>query len=226
MLITSWGELFTLALQNLWYGFAMFVPKLLLAVILFFIGWYVASIIGKAFAQVIGALKIDNLFRSTGLEKVLERAGTRLSVGGFIGWLVKWFIIVAFLMTSLQIVGLTQVNDFLTDVVVSFVPQVLIAGLVLILGSVLADAARRFISGSARAADVRSANMVGAVAHYAIWVFTLIIALSQLGIAPAFMQILFTGIVFMLALAGGLSFGLGGRDHASRTLDRVSNHMR
>jgi hypothetical protein len=225
MLITSWGEIFTVALQNLWYGFAMFVPKLLIAVILFFIGWYIATIIGKAFAQVISALKIDHLFRSAGIDKVLERAGTHLSVGGFIGGVVKWFIIVVFLMTSLQIVGLTQVNDFLRDIVMSFVPQVLIAALVLILGSVLAEAARKLLAGSAKAANVQSANMIGTVAFYAIWVFTLIIALSQLGIAPAFMQILFTGIVFMLALAGGLSFGLGGKENAARALDRVSSKM-
>ena len=202
MLITSWGEIFAVALQNLWYGFAMFVPKLLLAVILFFIGWWIATIIGKAFAQVIGALKIDHLFRSTGIDKVLERAGTHLSVGGFIGAIVKWFI------------------------VTSFVPQVLIAALVLVVGSVLAETARRILTGGAKAANVGSANMIGTTAFYAIWVFTLIIALSQLGIAPAFMQILFTGIVFMLALAGGLSFGLGGKETASRTLDRVSNNMR
>ena len=226
MLITSWGEIFAVALQNLWYGFAMFVPKLLLAVILFFIGWWIATIIGKAFAQVIGALKIDHLFRSTGIDKVLERAGTHLSVGGFIGAIVKWFIIIVFLMTSLQIVGLTQVNDFLRDIVTSFVPQVLIAALVLVVGSVLAETARRILTGGAKAANVGSANMIGTTAFYAIWVFTLIIALSQLGIAPAFMQILFTGIVFMLALAGGLSFGLGGKETASRTLDRVSNNMR
>lgn len=172
MLITSWGEIFTVALQNLWYGFAMFVPKLLIAVILFFIGWYIATIIGKAFAQVISALKIDHLFRSAGIDKVLERAGTHLSVGGFIGGVVKWFIIVVFLMTSLQIVGLTQVNDFLRDIVMSFVPQVLIAALVLILGSVLAEAARKLLAGSAKAANVQSANMIGTVAFYAIWVFT------------------------------------------------------
>jgi hypothetical protein len=225
MLVTSWGEIFTIALQNLWYGFAMFVPKLLIAVILFFIGWYIATIIGKAFAQVIGALKIDHLFRSAGIDKVLERAGTHLSVGGFVGAVVKWFIIVVFLMTSLQIVGLTQVNDFLRDIVMSFVPQVLIAALVLVLGSVLAEAAHKLLSGSAKAANVKSANMIGTIAFYAIWVFALIIALSQLGIAPAFMQILFTGIVFMLALAGGLSFGLGGKETAARALDRVSNRM-
>jgi len=225
MLITSWGEIFTIALQNLWYGFAMFVPKLLIAVILFFIGWYIATIIGRAFAQVVDALKIDYLFRSAGIDKVLERAGSRLSVGGFVGAVVKWFIIVVFLMTSLQIVGLTQVNEFLRDIVISFVPQVLIAALVLILGSVLAESARKLLTGSAKAANVKSANMIGTIAFYAIWVFALIIALSQLGIAPAFMQILFTGIVFMLALAGGLSFGLGGKDNASRALDRVSSKM-
>lgn len=72
---------------------------------------------------------------------------------------------------------------------------------------------------------VRSAKMAGSVAKWAIWIFAIIIALSELGIAPAFMQILFTGIVAMLAIAGGLAFGLGGKEAASRAIDRAKNAL-
>jgi len=68
--------------------------------------------------------------------------------------------------------------------------------------------------------------MVGTISYYAIWIFALIIALSTLGIAPQFMQILFTGIVAMLAIAGGLSFGLGGRDAAQKAIENVSQDMK
>lgn len=74
-------------------------------------------------------------------------------------------------------------------------------------------------------ADVRSANMLGSISYYAIWIFTILIALNQLGIAPQFMQILFTGIIAMIAIAGGISFGLGGKEVAGRFLNRLQDDM-
>lgn len=225
MLIQTWGEVFSASLQGLWLGFVSFVPNLIVAIIVFIIGWVIGSVVEKALANVIGALKIDRLFQSAGVTDVLARANMKLSVGGFIGALVKWFIVIVFLMTSLEVIGLTQVNDFLREVVLGYLPQVVIAALVLILATVISDAMRRIITGSAKAANVRSANLLGTIAHYAIWIFAFIIALSQLGVAPQFMQILFTGIIAMLAIAGGLAFGLGGRDAAAKTIDHMKNEM-
>lgn len=225
MLIQTWGEVFSTSLQGLWLGFVSFVPNLIIAIIVFIVGWVVGSVVEKALANVIGALKLDRLFQSAGVSDVLAKADIKLSVGGFIGGIVKWFIVIVFLMTSLEVVGLTQVNEFLSEVVLRYLPQVVIAALVLILATVISDAMRRIITGSAKAANVRSANMLGTIAHYAIWTFALIIALSQLGVAPQFMQILFTGIIAMLAIAGGLAFGLGGKEAASKAIDRVKDQM-
>ena len=225
MLIQTWGEVFSTSLQGLWLGFVSFVPNLIIAIIVFIVGWVVGSVVEKALANVIGALKLDRLFQSAGVSDVLAKADIKLSVGGFIGGIVYWFIVIVFLMTSLEVVGLTQVNEFLSEVVLRYLPQVVIAALVLILATVISDAMRRIITGSAKAANVRSANMLGTIAHYAIWTFALIIALSQLGVAPQFMQILFTGIIAMLAIAGGLAFGLGGKEAASKAIDRVKDQM-
>ena len=216
MLIQTWGEVFSTSLQGLWLGFVSFVPNLIIAIIVFIVGWVVGSVVEKALANVIGALKLDRLFQSAGVSDVLAKADIKLSVGGFIGGIVKWFIVIVFLMTSLE---------FLSEVVLRYLPQVVIAALVLILATVISDAMRRIITGSAKAANVRSANMLGTIAHYAIWTFALIIALSQLGVAPQFMQILFTGIIAMLAIAGGLAFGLGGKEAASKAIDRVKDQM-
>jgi len=226
MLIQTWGQVFSSSLQAVWLGFINFVPNLIVAIVVFIIGWVLGSVVGRAIAQVVSALKIDKLFQSAGAEEVLNRAGIKLNVGGFIGWLVKWFIIIVFLMTSLEVLGLEQVNAFLREVVLAYLPQVIIAALILILATVVADFIRKVVSGTARAANVRGANMVGTISYYAIWIFALIIALSTLGIAPQFMQILFTGIVAMLAIAGGLSFGLGGRDAAQKAIENVSQDMK
>lgn len=225
MFIQSWGGAFNESLMNLWYGFISFVPSLLGAIILFIIGWVVGSIIGKAISQVINALKVDKLFESAGASDLMNRAGLKLNVGGFIGGIVKWFIIIVFLMASLEIMGLTQVNDFLREAVLFYLPKVVIASLVLVIATVIASTMQKIVESSAKAANVRGANMIGSVTRYAIWIFAFIIALSELGIATAFMQILFTGFVAALAIALGLAFGLGGKEAASRAVDKFSHDM-
>lgn len=224
MMLQTWGEIFTVSLQGLWLGFVSFVPSLIAALIIFVIGWVIADIIGRALKQVVDALKINQLFASAGADAVFSKAGLKLDVGAFLGGLVKWFVIVVFLMTSLEIVGLTQVNSFLRDGVLAYLPEVIIAALILVAATLIADAMGKVVMASAKAANIRSANMLGAIVRYAIWIFALIVALAKLGIAPEFMQILFTGLVFMLALAGGLAFGLGGKEAATRTIEHLRAH--
>jgi small-conductance mechanosensitive channel len=225
MFYQTWGEVFSVSLQSLWYGFISFVPNLIVAIIIFIVGWVVGSIIGKAINQVVDALKLNKLFESAGASELMNRAGMRLNVGGFLGGVVKWFIIVVFLMTSLEIMGLTQVNDFLRESVLYYLPKVVIAALVLVIAGVIADAMKKIVVGSAKAANSHSANLLGGITRYAIWIFAFIIALSELGIAAQFMQILFTGLIAMLAIAGGLAFGLGGKEVAGRTVQGISDEM-
>lgn len=222
-MLQTWGEVFSTSLQGLWFGFISFVPNLIVAIIIFIVGWVVGSIVGKALTQVISALKIDKIFASAGADEIMSKAGMKLDVGAFLGGLVKWFIVIVFLMTSLEILQLTQVTDFLREVVLSYLPQVIIAALILIVATVISDAMGKVVSGFAKAGNVRSANMLGTITRYAIWIFAFIIALSELGIAPQFMQILFTGLIGMLALAGGLAFGLGGKEAAGNAIAHIKN---
>jgi hypothetical protein len=225
MFINTWGEIFTVSLQNLWLGFISFVPSLIGAIIIFIVGWMLASIVGRAITQLFDALKLDRVFASAGLDDVMHRAGMKLHVGGFLGGLVKWFVVIVFLMTALEIVGLTQVNDFLKEVIVSYLPRVIIAALVLVVASVVAQAIDRVVKGSAQAAGVKSAQTIGTVARYAVWIFAVVVALDKLGVFQYFGQILFAGIVVTAALAFGLAFGLGGRDAAARSIERVRGEM-
>ena len=225
MLIQTWGEVFSSSLQGLWIGFIQFVPNLLVAIIIFIVGWVIGAVLGKAIGQVIRALKIDALFKNIGAEEILSKAGLKLDIGGFIGWLVKWFIIIVFLITSLDILGLSQVNEFLSTVVIVYLPKVIVAALILILAGVISSAARNVVVGSVKAVGVKKAKFFGSVAYYAIWIFAFIIALSELGIAAQFMQIIFIGIVVTLSLAVGLSFGIGGRDAASRVIDKLGREV-
>ncbi len=225
MFLSRWADVLNLSFQNLFYGLVEYLPNLLIAVIIFVVGWLIGAGLGRVIAQVVNSLRVDQALRAAGVERVLERAGFSLNSGAFLGMLVKWFFILVFLVASLEVLGLTQVTMFLTAVVLGYLPRVIVAVLILLVAAVIAEAAQRLVAGSARAANLKSANFLGSMARWAIWIFAVLAALDQLGVTP-FVQTLFTGVVVALALAFGLSFGLGGQAAASKFLERMQSEMK
>ena len=225
MLIQTWADVLRQSFQEVWTNFAIFIPKFIVAAIIFVIGWMVGAILGRLVAQVVAALKIDNALKSAGLDEIAERGGFKLSAGGFLGGLVKWFIIIVFLVASLDVLGLSQVNLFLQNVVLLYLPQVIVAVLILLLSVVIAEFVRDVIIGAARTAGIGGANFLGNTAKWAIWIFAFLAALGQLGVAAAFLQTLFAGVVIALSLAFGLAFGLGGQETAARSLDKLRREI-
>ena len=225
MLLNTWGEVLTMSFQNLWLGVVSFVPNLVIALLILVVGWLVGALIGRAIWQVFKSLKVDDALRRAGFESFVRRGGMNLDSGAFVGALVKWFVIVIFLIASLDVLGLSQVNFFLQDVVLGYLPRVLAAALVLLVAGVIGDVTGRIVVTAAKTAGVHSAHFAGALAKWAIWVFAILVALSQLGIATAFSQTLFTGVVIAVSLALGLSFGLGGQEAASRFLEKLRGEM-
>ncbi|MBI2627800.1 hypothetical protein HYW72_02620 [Candidatus Nomurabacteria bacterium] len=221
----TWGDVFNSSLQELWLGFIQFAPKLVIAIVFFAIGWILGTIISKALEQVFGALKIDNLFRSIGVDGFFRKAGMNLNSGYFVGEVVKWFVIIVFLIPSLDLVGLNSIKDFLQNDVLGFLPRVVVAALILIIATIVAEALSKTVTASARTMSLTSANMLGVIAKYAVWIFAFIIALGQLGVADYYMSVLFTGIIAMLSIGGALAFGLGGRDAAARFIAKVSDEV-
>ncbi|MEW5907579.1 MAG: hypothetical protein AB1643_00105 [Patescibacteria group bacterium] len=220
-MLTSWSDVLVASFQQLWLGIIAFIPRLIIALLIFIVGWIIAVTLGKLIAQIIRSLKVDKALQALGTEEVLSRAGFKLDTGAFFGGLVKWFFLVVFLIAAIDVIGLTQVNIFLRDVVLRYLPNVIVAALILIVGAILADFVRKVITGSAKAADVPSSNLMGGIAKWAIWIFAILAAMYQLGIAGIFAQTLFTGLVAMLAIAGGIAFGLGGKDAATRYIERL-----
>jgi len=221
MLLETWGIVLTRSFQDIWLGVVEFVPAVIVALIIFVVGWFIGVLLGRVTAQIIRSIKVDSALKTAGVEDLLSRGGFRLDSGRFIGELVKWFIIVVFLVATLEILGLKQVNLFLQDVVLTFIPQVIVAALILLVAAVVADAVQKLVVGAAKAADVQIAHFLGGLVRWSIWIFAILIALSQLGIADFFAQTLFTGVVIALSLAIGLAFGFGGQETASRFLEKL-----
>jgi len=132
--------------------------------------------------------------------------------------LVKWFIIVVFLMSSFDVLGLSQFAIFLRQVV-GYLPQVIVAVLILMVAMVVGSVMERIVIASSKATNIRSAEMLGHITRWSIWIFAILTALFNLGIAPALIQTVVTGVLAGGALAIGLAFGLGGKDYAKGVIE-------
>lgn len=202
-----------------------FTPKLVVAIVFFVVGWVLGVVVARAVEQVFHALKVDNLLKSIGVDDFLRKAGMNLDSGYFIGQVVKWFVIVVFLIPSLDLVGLNSIRDFLQNDVLGFLPRVIVAAFILIIATVVAEGLSSAVTASVKSMSLSSANLLGAVAKYAVWVFAFIIALGQLGVADYYMSVLFTGIIAMVSIGGALAFGLGGKDAAGRFINKLGEEV-
>lgn len=217
-------EIYIRPFQELWATIAIGLPKIILAILVFIIGWIIAHLMYKAVVKVINSMKLDEALEPTGLGKALERTGHNLHVGKIIGFLVQWFIIIAFLILSLDLLNLETTKQLLTGIV-SYIPQVILSTFVLFIGFIVADFVKKLVSGSSKMVNFKSAGVVASVAKTAILVFTFLIVLNMLGIGQEIINILFIGVVAMLSLAGGLAFGLGGRDAAAKAIEDIKHNM-
>ena len=225
MIVTQSAGAVQGSFYDLWYTVAQYVPAILAAVVVFLIGWIVGVILYRVVVEVVRVLRIDDALKAAGMNDVAKQAGFSLDAGKFLGSLVEWFVILVFLVAALDILGLTRVTIFLQTVVLLYMPQVIVAALIIILGAIVAEVVRGIIAHSGKATGAHGANVAGTIAKYAIWITAVMAALTQLGIATEMLQTLFTGVVVALSLAFGLAFGLGGKEAAARTIERVRSEM-
>lgn len=211
-------------LNRLWETVAMGLPRLVLAIVIFIIGWILAGLVHKLLVKIAKSLRLDHILKPTGLPEAFERAGYKFSVGRLIGFLAKWFVIITGLMAALDILGLQSTTGLLTGII-NYIPQVIIAILVLLAGVALSGFVKKLIMGSTKMLNVQSAGVLSNVARISVLVFTVIIVLNLLGIGRELINILFIGAVSMIALAGGLAFGLGGQSAAARAIQKAQDGL-
>lgn len=212
------------ALFNLWNAFVLFIPTLIGGLIVFFVGVIIANGISQLVEKLIDLLKIDPILEKVGFKQFTDKAGIRLDTGFFIGQIVKWLIILSFLVAACNIWNLSAVGDFLKSIV-DYLPNVLVATLILLAAIVLGEYFAKFVRASVAGVGLKYQNFLGGISRWVFIIFGLIAALSQLQVASYIINTFFTGIVAMIAIAGGLSFGLGGKDFARELLGRLKGDL-
>src|SRR3989344_3794861 len=193
MVAQNWTEVVVFSLQRLWDGVIGVVPSLICALIIIIVGLVVAYVLGTLVVQkILEALKLDSLLQKLGLAPYFERAGMQLSGARFFGRLVYWFVTIGFLLAASDVLGLFAFSSFLRDVLF-YIPNVLIAVLIMLAAVVVANFVRNLASASVMSAKLHAAKFLGSMAWRAIVVFGFLPALVQLNVATAVINTVITG---------------------------------
>jgi len=224
-MIEDWGIITLIALQNLWQGFLDPVPLLLGALIVFIIGWFISSGIGRVIAEILRRIKFNQIFETGGWKGVLEKAEIKVNPAEFIGAIFKWVLVIVFLLIAVEILGLEQFSAFLVGVL-GYLPNVIVAVLIFVVTVIIADIVEKIVRAGVGGIKTGYARVAGTIAKWAIWVFAIFAILIQLRIAQSLLLTLFQGLVALIVIAGGIAFGLGGKEVAAELLRDLKGKFR
>lgn len=224
MIVENWLNVLRASIQELWITVANFLPSLIGALVVFIVGLIVAAVLDKVVERLVYYVRLDALLRKLGVEGVAERAHMKLNSGHFIGKIVYWFFVLAFLLAASDILGFFTLSAFLRDVL-NYVPQVLVAMLILLAALMLANFLKGLVRASVMSANLHGAKGLGTLTWWIVVIFGLLTSLVQLGVAVSIINTLITGLIAMLSLAGGLAFGLGGKEHASKWIQKLEDEV-
>ena len=192
-------------------GIVQFLPDLLAAIAILLLGWLVASLLQKATDVLLEKARFDDALARGGVHQALERTGTSLDPSGVVAKLVFWIVILVAVLMAANALGLTAVADMFEQLV-TYIPNVIVAVLILTLGMVLGEFVRDLVAASM--GSVGGGMAVARLAKIAVITLAVFMALDQLQIADQIVSTAFTLLLGALALAAGLAFGLGNRDLA------------
>ena len=224
-MIIDWYTITLEAVSGLWVGFLAFLPKLVGAIIIFVIGWVISLGIGKLVAEVFKRLQFSRIFEKGNWRDAMAKAGFKVDASGFIGAIVKWVLVIAFLLAAVEVLGLSQFADFLGSVL-AYLPNVIIAALIFVVAVIIADILEKVVRVGAEGMRVGYGQVAGAIVRWAIWIFAILAILIQLEIASELVLTIVTGFIALIALAGGIAFGLGGKDAAAEAIDNLKRKLK
>lgn len=220
MTLQDWSTVTTATLLDAWSRVVSFLPKLLGAIVIIIIGVLVANLIKWVIVRLVEATRLQGAFDQLEFAKSMKSAKLNTNLAHIIGTFVQWAVVILFLIPSASVLGLPQVSSIL-DSIIRYLPSVGVALLILFLGALFAEFIGNVTRATVAGLGSATANSLGMLSRYIIFIFAGLAALSQLGIAPQIINILITGFVAATAIAAGLAFGLGGQTAAADLIAKI-----
>jgi hypothetical protein len=212
--ITEWSAALMTSLAAAMALFFSAIPKVLGFLVILIAGWFIASLIDKGVAAILRAIRFNELANRAGLTDFIDKMGMNTDPAGLLGLVVKWFVRLIALVVAFDALGLPAVSEVLQQFLM-WLPNVVVALIVLVIGGLAARALSNVVRGSAKEGGLSNADFLAKLASVMVWAFAIVVAVNQIGIATTLVNTLFMAFVGAIALGAGLAFGLGGRDTAA-----------
>ena len=212
--VSDWGDALFLSLTNALNSFLNAIPQVIGALLIIVIGWVISNVLARLVRELLERGGADRLFAKYG-GVVYGTRSSAFQPSVVAAEVVKWIVRFIFLVAAANVLGMPQVSDLLNRVLL-WIPNLLVAAVILLVAPLLARFVRGALEVGAGQMGFSNAPLLGRIAEILIVAFAVIVAINQLGIAADLINILFIGFVAALSLAFGLAFGLGGREVAAR----------
>ena len=199
---------------------SQFLVNVLLVVIILIIGWIIAKIIKTLVTKLLRAIKLDQLSDRIDLDSILAKGGISYSLSELIGVICYWLALLITFVVAVNAIGLTVAADLLNRIVL-YVPNIIAAVFILILGMFVATLLSNIVKTAANNAGVSQAKLLGKVVEVVVIIFAGVITLEQLGIATKIIELAITVVLASLGLGAALAFGLGCRDLAAKYISEL-----
>lgn len=214
-------DVFVASLTSFWTQLASFVPQLLAALVLLFLGWILANLARTGVVKLLDLLRFDSLAEKTGIEAFLKQGHLDISLGRLIANLVYWVIIFIVIVTVANSLGLHMVAELFNKIVL-YIPNVIVAILVLVFGILMARIINRLVFAYLNNIGIQGALTISTLSEYAMIIFVVFVALEQLEIGTTLLTAAFQIGFGAIGLALALAFGLGGREWAAGVIRRMT----
>ena len=223
-MIENWLTITYSSLGELWSSFLKFTPEIIGAVIIVIIGWFVSVAIGKLTTEILKRIKFDKLFENSIWKNALSKAKWKVNPSGFVGAIVKWVLFIVFLKAAVEVLGLSEFSVFMGSVIM-WLPNLIVAAAIFVVAVIISDYIPKIIRAATEGMEIKYSRFLEKVSRWAIWIFAIWAILIQLEIARSMLMTLFSGFVAFLVIAGGLAFGLGGKDVAAELLQDIKKRI-
>ncbi|GGK06049.1 mechanosensitive ion channel family protein [Pseudomonas matsuisoli] len=217
MEIDPWTHSFVNAMSTIWASVASFIPRLFGALLVLVIGLVVAKLLDTLLSKLLAKFGLDRLMAGTGATKVLTRAGIQMSFSQLVGRIVYWFVLLVFLVSAAESLGLERVSATL-DMVALYLPKVFGAALILLAGVLLAQLFNGVVRGAAEGVGLDYAAGLGRIAQALAIVISISVAIGQLEIKTDLLNTVIAIVLISFGVAVAVALGLGSREIVSQII--------
>jgi hypothetical protein len=214
------ADIFIQSINEFFIKLSAFLPQIIGAIIILIIGWLIAKIIKSTSIKLLKVIRLNVVTEKAGIDKFLQDGGMKKSSIEIIGSLFYWLIMLIVLLAALNSLGLSVASELFNKIVL-FIPNIIVAIIVLVLGLFFAKFVAEVLITYIKNVGIGHAETIGKITQYAIIIFVVSLALTQLSIGKEIILTAFQIFFGAVCLALALAFGLGGKEWASRIIEKL-----